>query len=309
MPCLIWGTAAQAEPVTGDFTILDSPRAGGRYQANGTASALLKNVAVEEKLVLTTWLCDQRRIGNECPRIDEYNLPQLRGRRRLTVSERIDRAVMFIAKELPRLHKRFDFGEHGPTPERFLAETECWDREDGAGLLRIMVDAGLMLGDNDTLHRYQMRAQGWERYEALTAKATDSKQGFIAMWFGKEVDQAYAEGLYKAVEDAGYKPLRIDSINHNGKVDDRIIAEIRRSRFLVADFSCEPEKVRGGVYYEAGFAEGLGIEIFWTVRESSVKDLHFDTRQYNHIVWKDPADLREKLKNRIVAVLGRGPGA
>ena len=64
-----------------------------------------------------------------------------------------------------------------------------------------------------------------------------------------------------AITDAGYKPLRIDNVEHTGKVDDRIIAEIRRSRFLVADFSCESGKPRGGVYYEAGFAEGLNIPI------------------------------------------------
>ena len=65
--------------------------------------------------------------------------------------------------------------------------------------------------------------------------------------------------------------------------------------------------MRGGVYYEAGFAEGLGIDIFWTCREESIGDLHFDTRQYNHIIWTNPADLREKLTNRIRAVIGQGP--
>jgi hypothetical protein len=268
---------------------------------------MLGRLRLEQKIVVTTWLCDQRRLGVAVPMIDSYNLPQLQARQRLNVSDRIDRALLFIAKQLPRLHMRFNFGEHGAAQQIFLAETECQDNEDAAGLLRIMQDAGLIASDEDSVHRYQIRAQGWARYEELTARAADSTQGFIAMWFGDEVEKAYTDGIAPAIEGAGYKPLRIDSINHNGKVDDRIIAEIRKSRFIVADFSCEPEKVRGGVYYEAGFAEGIGIEIFWTVRESSVKDLHFDTRQYNHIVWKDLTDLREKLKNRIVAVLGQGP--
>jgi hypothetical protein len=76
--------------------------------------------------------------------------------------------------------------------------------------------------------------------------------------------------LYKAIYDSGYDPRRVDQQHHHlNKVDDEIVAEIRRSRFLVADFTCEPGKVRGGVYFEAGFARGLNIPIIWTCRDTS----------------------------------------
>jgi nucleoside 2-deoxyribosyltransferase len=91
------------------------------------------------------------------------------------------------------------------------------------------------------------------------------------------------------------------------RICDEIIAEIRRSRFLVADFTCEKDKVRGGVYFESGFALALPIPVIWTCKETSIDDLHFDTRQYAHIVWKDTADLCEKLKGRIGATIGYGP--
>ncbi len=84
---------------------------------------------------------------------------------------------------------------------------------------------------------------------------------------------------------------------HNGKIDDLIIAEIRKSGLLVADFTGQ----RGGVYFEAGFAMGLGIPVICTCRNDDVEKLHFDTRQYNHIVWTDAADLKEKLQLRIEA--------
>jgi len=101
--------------------------------------------------------------------------------------------------------------------------------------------------------------------------------------------------------------IRIDKKEHNNKIDDEIIAEIRRSRFLIADFTCERKNVRGGVYYEAGFAQGLGIPVIWTCKDTSLTDLHFDTRQYSHIIWKNPADLLIQLKNRIGATIGDGP--
>ena len=63
----------------------------------------------------------------------------------------------------------------------------------------------------------------------------------------------------------------------------------------------------GGVYFETGFAMGLNIPIIWTCKETSMHDLHFDTRQYPHIVWTSSADLYTKLKARIGALIGDGP--
>ena len=135
----------------------------------------------------------------------------------------------------------------------------------------------------------------------------DLAQAFVAMWFDKEMTIAYEEGIKKAVELAGYKSMRIDKKPDVNKIDDEIIAQIRRSRFLVADFTHGNEGARGGVYYEAGFAFGLGLPVIYTCRKDMVDKLHFDTRQYHHIVWEEPADLCRDLKNRIQALIGEGP--
>ena len=89
------------------------------------------------------------------------------------------------------------------------------------------------------------------------------------------------------------------------KIDDAIIAEIRRSRFVVADFT----GLRGGVYYEAGFAEGLGIPVFYSCHADDIDKLHFDTRQIYHVRWNNPKELYQGLYDRIRAKLGEGPGA
>lgn len=104
--------------------------------------------------------------------------------------------------------------------------------------------------------------------------------------------------------DAGYEPLRIDQKEHVNKIDDEIVLEIRRSKFLIADFTCERGNPRGGVYFEAGLAFGLGKPVIWTVRADLIDDVHFDTRQYNHITWSEPAGLRDALRKRIGAVIG-----
>ena len=77
---------------------------------------------------------------------------------------------------------------------------------------------------------------------------------------------------------------------HNNKIDNEIVAMIWRSRFIVADYAGN----RGGVHYEAGFAQGLGITVFWTCREGRLKRIHFDTRQCNFITWNGANLLKRK---------------
>ena len=103
---------------------------------------------------------------------------------------------------------------------------------------------------------------------------------------------------------AGFQPFRIDDKHHNHKICDEIVAEIRRSRFLVADFTGH----RGGVYYEAGFAAGLGLPVIFTCRKDDLKDLHFDVLGPSHTIdRKDPQDLADRLEARICATIGDGP--
>lgn len=140
---------------------------------------------------------------------------------------------------------------------------------------------------------------GWNRIDDFERMAIKKNQAFIAMWFDPTMIEVFENGFHKAVKDCNYDPMKIDLKEHNNKIDDEIIAEIRNSGFLIADFTGD----RGGVYYEAGFAHGLGIPVIWTCRKDDFKKLHFDTRQYNHIEWETVEELYEKLVNRIRATI------
>ena len=147
-------------------------------------------------------------------------------------------------------------------------------------------------------------ANGWGHLEQRRAINTESNQGFVAMSFAGELRYIYDDAIAPAIKKAGYSPLRVDNTEHTGKIDDEIILQIRRSRFLVADAT----QHRGGVYYEAGFAHGLNLPVFWTCRKNHMKKLHFDVRQYNCIAWKDDAIevFFRSLSSRIESVMGRG---
>jgi nucleoside 2-deoxyribosyltransferase len=138
---------------------------------------------------------------------------------------------------------------------------------------------------------------GWAK---LGATGANSHTGFIAMSFDPSLNKAFSEGIEPAIREAHYEPLRVDKIHHNEKICDRIVAEIRRSRFVVADVTMQ----RQGVYFEAGFAMALALPVIWCCRKDDLNNVHFDTRQYNHIVWEQPADLRQRLADRIRATIG-----
>lgn len=120
---------------------------------------------------------------------------------------------------------------------------------------------------------------------------------FVAMAFRPDTDEAFDLGVIPAVQiDCDLpKPIRIDREPHNDQITNRVLAEIRKCHFLIADFTYH----RGGVYFEAGYALGLGRTVIWSCRRSDKDNLHFDTQQYNHILWDSPADLRQKLAERI----------
>ena len=61
---------------------------------------------------------------------------------------------------------------------------------------------------------------------------------------------------------------------------------------------------RQGVYYEAGYAMGLGLPVIWTVRSDRENDMHFDTKQYGLIIWDTPEDLAEDLEALVIAAIG-----
>jgi len=138
---------------------------------------------------------------------------------------------------------------------------------------------------------------GWIEIENAI-KNLNKKQIFIAMKF-KDMNNIY-DAIYRAIEDAQFIPLRIDKKEHINQIANEIQYEISQSGLVVADVTGQNQ----GVYFEAGYAMGLNIPVIWTCNEREIDEIHFDTRQYNTILWKDENDLYEKLKNRIIAIMG-----
>ena len=188
-----------------------------------------------------------------------------------------------------------------------LLETMAWSEsityEEVIYLVRYLSEKGWIREEYPHTWNFQLTVDGHSQVAQLQS-APLTAQAFVAMWISKETEEAFERGLRLGIKDAGYDALRIDKKDDLVKIDDEIISEIRRSRLLVADFTQGEDGARGGVYFEAGFALGLEIPVIFTCRRDLVDKLHFDTRQYAHILWDGPDDLRVAIRDRIRARIG-----
>ena len=123
------------------------------------------------------------------------------------------------------------------------------------------------------------------------------------MSFSPEMLAIYESHIAPAIRAAGYDSLHVGKVEFTGDIIEEIMRQVRRSRFIVADFT----EQKHGVYWEAGFALGMGLPVLWTCRQEFVGKCHFDTNHFNHIVWTQPDELAIALTRRIEAMIGHGP--
>jgi nucleoside 2-deoxyribosyltransferase len=265
-------------------------RSCGRYTFTASSYSKLRALSTEDARRLA-WRAREASERGEflsfhSENVDQYlaSAPKWNG-----ALESLDRIVLFVAEKTPSAEALLTvsgyefpaFRSHNPDELLFLFKT--------------LEEMGLVKRSGNW--ELRLTPQGWSRAIDLRKTAAITKRAFVAMWFHADTEEAWTKGLEPGIREAGYDPFRIDRKEHDNKIDDEIVAAIRQSGLVVADFTGQ----RAGVYYEAGFADGLGIHVIRTCRSDQAADIHFDTRQYNHILWETAYELRSRLVARIQA--------
>jgi hypothetical protein len=219
--------------------------------------------------------------------------------RNVSVSDKLEKLFQLLAKrcEVPGGQTRLM-----PPLDYPLISAKSWNEV--YAYLGHLHDSGLIelsrLADGHV--DCEVTVPGWQRLDPSREAGGEPGTCFVAMWFTEEMENIYDVAIAPAIEhDNPYKAVKINRIAHNNQITDEIMARIRGCEFMVADFTGQ----RGGVYYEAGFARGLGRTVIYTCRADSFKEVHFDTSVMNHLVWSDAADLRRKLADHIAATILR----
>ncbi len=227
--------------------------------------------------------------------------------------DKVDKLLLALRRETRFIGERIEWFER---PLYHEAVSWSLNEVEFANLLDYMKDYGLIEGgvhwietnqeqDLFSGHPLKIAPGGWARIQELDEIGSESQQGFIACKFGDKTLRVANMHMATAVTQSGYQPLLIINKEHAEKIDDQIFAEIKRSRFIIADFTGQ----RQNVYYEAGYARGLGLPVIWTCAKDDIDNLHFDIRQYNCLEWEPNKleDFQKRLRYRIEAIMGKGP--
>ena len=293
-PCPLCDAMSELGPPLGDSYEYKCSRCG-EFEITGTAEACERTPELHVKLA--GWIRDQNRNGI-VPRVTSDTLDRIALRSLPSVAERAERLLLEALHGRERLSDMVNLGE-----PRFVAATYSWDRQEMLVLWRLLIGHGWMVKVADQGPKVTITAEGYIAADELAAERGRSEEVFVAMSFSTEMIPAYDEGLRVGIERAGYVSIRLDRTEHVNRIDDEILARIRRSAFVVADFTQQ----KSGVYFEAGFAMGLNLPVIWSCRKDDLDNLHLDVRQYNCIDWGDPRELAGRLQLRIEAIVGRGP--
>ena len=318
----IWESDTESEiPPTFPYCdVFESTVVWGRYEIFVDAARNLKHhlktIGFEEsermKARLATILIDRINEGEEQPLIENELIKRLiQNSRPLSVATRARRLLTFMTKPEFPVSQFFSFGSDSELREALLGASESVNEREIQYFFSDMEASGLVESSATLGGGYQVTLQGHESVHQA-GQIGYSNRVFVAMWFTDALDSLW-NVIKDAVQQAGYEPIRVDFENHEGLIDDKIAAEIRGAKFVIADLTHGDDGHRGSVYYEIGFARGLNKPVIQTVQDDHLNDtvqnrsVAFDVSHYPVITWKS-ADLeafKDALLNRIKSRFGQ----
>lgn len=199
----------------------------------------------------------------------------------------------------------FNFGRYGIIEEtlayfglsskEFKGAPSCVHEDN----LKILHDFMISGATNEQLGLIYQVATGKDKILEINPVLPSSGMVFVSMPMNRDkydcIDQI-RQGTKAAIEATGNEAYYVDLDAHNSNISDKIIEEIRNCKFLVADFTCQ----NTGVYYEAGYAKGIGKTVIYTCQQDDFANLHFDIKQIQFVVWADAENLKKKLQEQII---------
>ncbi len=152
--------------------------------------------------------------------------------------------------------------------------------------------------DGADLIGIRLTYEGLAKVIEINESGTQSNRCFVAMSFSDSQNDT-RKAIRIAIKNCEFDAILIDEqhIDSEVTINDALIAEIKKSRFVVADFT----EHKHGVYFEAGFALGLRKPVIYLCNKKDFDNTHFDTNHYPHIIYESLADLTEKLQTKIEA--------
>jgi predicted RNA-binding Zn-ribbon protein involved in translation (DUF1610 family) len=143
------------------------------------------------------------------------------------------------------------------------------------------------LSDNP-VYVFRLKMAGWHKYEELKKTNSGTRTAFMAMKFGNEELNNVVEKCFRpAVSRTGFELRLLSDQQPAGLIDNQLRAALISARFVLCDLT----HGNAGAYWEGGFAEGLGRQVFYTCQKDAWESqkTHFDTNHLMTIIWNASA--------------------
>ena len=293
--------------------------------------------STEDKIILSIVLRNNYEISNHNPPMKYLKLGDLKliinQYNHLDPLAKMDNALINIAKASKYVGDMINI-----EPKEDYPYYHCLNNVELTSIIEFLYKAGFIASmfEGYSEAGIYITAHGYQRLREIAKPGKDSKQCFVAIWFTPEMDDVYEKAIKPAIEfkekgesSPRFEAVKIDNVEHINDINDEIIAQIRRSRFMVCDLT----GYRGGIYFEAGFAYGLGLDVIYTCKEDWCNEqklsdkngkevnilydenkheiqikkegIHFDLAHRNRIQWSgnNLDDFRKRLQERIRAII------
>jgi hypothetical protein len=131
----------------------------------------------------------------------------------------------------------------------------------------------------------------------LAAQLAVGNLVFIVMAFREELEDAFT-AINEVCKERGLKCSRTDQDPTTSRIYQRIVSEIRRATFVIADVTVGTLNV----YYELGYAEALSKPVIVIAKEGT--ELPFDTQDIPTTLYRNQTRLKTMLGERLDALVG-----
>jgi hypothetical protein len=299
-PICKWGGNDVTHTPSGDSTLVNCPRCG-RYALDG---AWLQGV--EEGAIRADFDARQKAvvgyaIRNSNPQKvwDKDAIHQALERNYLpSVAEQAENLIFYMGCQQQSAGDRLEL-----LYLKVLFLVGATEPHDILFLVRGLIEENIIVGKlGSQSANIVLTIKGWDRFALLSRGVEASDQGFMAMPFGYEyLTRAFYEHWKPASDQTGMPLQRLDDNPQAGSISNRMMVEIRRSKYLVAELTHN----NPGAYWEAGFAEGLGKPVIYLCEKSFFDDpkngVHFDVSQRQGVIWEENKldEASEQLKSII----------
>lgn len=260
----------------------------------------------DQKAIISRHIFKNQQGDKPCE-INDDDLDQILTNTRMpSYAEQLDEIVLYVGDDTKYPSQKMD----RLLLDHVCARFGCFSARHLDALVTHLINDKLLLKgepqwydepDKSRLDYGRLTAAGWERYDSLRGRGAP-RRGFMAMDFeDDDVAKAYAKCFTKAAERVGFHLKRVDESHATGNINANMEVAIRNAMFVVADLSGN----NLGVYWEAGYAEGLDRPVFYTCEEGHFhhedkkERPHFDTNHHVTTLWSEKG--LKKAEDELVA--------